>query len=51
VSEISGLGNARITESYVVDAEHKQLRVTTTIEGGQGAARTITHVYDKSTDN
>jgi len=48
VSEISGLPGTRITETYVIDAEHAQLRVTAAVDSGSGGpARTITHVYDR----
>jgi len=45
VSEITGLGNGKITETYAVDEEHKQLRVTLEIEGRERKA-TTTRVYD-----
>jgi hypothetical protein len=37
-----------MTETYAVDPEHHQLRVTLQIDGGgrAGQPRTITHVYD-----
>jgi hypothetical protein len=47
VSEISGLGAGKITETYTVDAEKHQLHLTAQVEGRGGApARTISHVYD-----
>ena len=46
VSEISGLGQGKITQSFAIDPEHKQLRVTVLMEGGRGQPRTITQVYD-----
>jgi hypothetical protein len=62
VSEISGAGPGKITQTYSVDPEHHQMRVTTIIErpstslgavpggvekrGKGGQSRTITHVYD-----
>jgi hypothetical protein len=47
VSEISGIGPGKITQTYAVDPEQHQLRITTNIERGQrGQARTITHVYN-----
>jgi hypothetical protein len=53
VSEISGLGSGKITQTYVVDPEHHQLRITAEMENrggssgsGQSKTRTITHVYD-----
>ncbi len=45
VSEITGLGSGKITETYSVDAEHKQLHVTLEIEGPQRKA-TANRVYD-----
>ena len=45
VSEITGLGNGKITETYSLDAEHKQLHVTLEIEGQRGKA-TTNRVYD-----
>ena len=45
VSEITGLGNGKITETYSVDDEHKQLHVTLEIEGSQRKA-TTNRVYD-----
>lgn len=44
-SEVSGLGQGKIVETYAVDAEHKQLRVTLNIEGTQRKA-TVNRVYD-----
>ena len=53
VSEISGLGSGKITQTYSVDPEHHQLRITAEMENrggssssGQSKTRTITHVYD-----
>jgi hypothetical protein len=45
VSEISGLGQGKILETYALDAEHKQLHVTLDIEGPQRKA-TVTRIYD-----
>jgi hypothetical protein len=45
VSEITGLGNGKITETYSVDDEHKQLHVTLEIEGQRGKA-TTNRIYD-----
>ena len=45
VSEISGLGQGKILETYALDAEHKQLHVTLDIEGLQRKA-TVTRTYD-----
>jgi hypothetical protein len=50
VSEISGIGPGKITQTYTVDPEHHQLRITTNIERGQGGQpRVISHVYDAGT--
>jgi hypothetical protein len=47
VSEISGAGPGKITQSYTVDPAGHQLRITAIVEGGRGGGvRTITHVYD-----
>ena len=47
VSEISGLGSSKVTQTFAVDPEQHQLRVTVQMEGGRtNHARTITHVYD-----
>jgi hypothetical protein len=47
VSEISGLGQMKATETYAINPELHQLRLTAQIEGDRGGqARTITHVYD-----
>jgi len=46
VSDISGAGPGKITQTYVVDPEHHQLRITASLEGGRGQPRTVTHVYD-----
>jgi hypothetical protein len=45
VSEVSGLGQGKIVETYTLDAEHKQLRVTLNIEGAQQKT-TVNRVYD-----
>jgi hypothetical protein len=45
VSEVTGLASGKITETYAVDDEHKQLRVTLEIEGPKRKA-TTTRVYD-----
>jgi hypothetical protein len=48
VSEISGLG-PKITQSFSVDAERRQLRIRVEIaEGGGRLARSATYVYDAS---
>jgi hypothetical protein len=46
VSEISGLGPGKTTQTFSVDPEHHQLRVVVQMEGRSGQPRTITHVYD-----
>jgi ribosomal protein S9 len=48
VSEISGLGPNKMTQSFSVDPEGKQLRIVVVVDGGgkSGQPRTITHVYD-----
>jgi hypothetical protein len=48
VSEVTGLRGGKITETYTVDDEHKQLRVTLEIEGRDRKA-TTTRVYDADT--
>jgi len=45
VSEIKGLGQGKITETYEVDAERRQLRVTLQIEAPQRKT-TLNRVYD-----
>ncbi len=48
VSEITGLGSGKITETYTVDDEHHQLHVVTVVDGGRGGQpRTVSHVYDQ----
>lgn len=49
VSEITGVGSAKITETYSVDAEHHQLRIAGHLENGQRTV-TTTHVYDADSD-
>jgi hypothetical protein len=47
VSEISGLGPGKMTQTFAVDPEGHQLRVSVQMEGGRSREpRTITHVYD-----
>jgi hypothetical protein len=47
VSEISGLGSGKITQTFAANADTHQLRITVQMEGGRGGqARTITHVYE-----
>jgi hypothetical protein len=45
VSEISGLGQGKILETYALDAEHKQLHVRLDLEGPQRKA-TVSRTYD-----
>jgi hypothetical protein len=47
VSEISGLGRGKMTQTFAVDPEAKQLRISVVMEGGRsGEPRTITQVFD-----
>jgi hypothetical protein len=47
VSEISGLGPGKMTQTFSIDSEHHQLRIAVeTAAGRQGQPRTFTHVYD-----
>lgn len=47
VSEISGVGSGKATQTYAVDPETHRLKVTVQMQGGRsGQTRTITHVYD-----
>ena len=47
VSEISGAGGMKLTETYALVPETHQLRISVQIEGRRGGqARTVTHVYD-----
>jgi hypothetical protein len=45
VSEIGGLGPGKITETYVLDPERKQLRITVQMDNG-GRPMTLNRVYD-----
>lgn len=48
VSEITGVGSGKITETYTVDDEHHQLHVVTVVDAGRGGQpRTVSHVYDQ----
>lgn len=51
VSEITGLGPTKITETYAVDSEHHQLSIVDEFDAGGrgGQARTLTHVYNADT--
>jgi hypothetical protein len=44
VSEVSGLGSGKITETYSIDGELKQLRVALAIDGPRKTS--LTRVYD-----
>jgi hypothetical protein len=47
VTEINGLGPGKMTQTFSVDPETKQLRLTVVMEGGRsGQPRTITQIYD-----
>jgi hypothetical protein len=47
VTEINGLGRGKVTQTFAVDPDGKQLRLTVVMEGGRsGQPRTITQVYD-----
>ena len=47
VSEISGLGQGKMTQTFALALERQQLRIIVLTEGGRSAQpRTITHVYD-----
>jgi hypothetical protein len=49
VSEIGGLGPGKMTQTFAVDPESHQLRVSVQMDGGRSRQpRTITHVYDKN---
>jgi hypothetical protein len=49
VSEISGLGPGKITQTFAVSPETHQLRVTLVVEGrANEPPRTISQVYDRS---
>ena len=45
VSEITGTGPRKLTETYVVDAEHKQLHVTVRMDDPNRPV-TVNRVYD-----
>jgi len=48
VSDISGIGPGKITQTFTLDAERRRLRITVLMEGGgrSGQPRTSTRVYD-----
>jgi len=47
VSEISGVGPGKMTQTFSVDPDEHRLRIAVQMEGGRGnQPRTLTHVYD-----
>ena len=46
VTEISGLGPGKMTQTISVDPESHQLRIAVQTEGGRSGPRTIASVYD-----
>jgi hypothetical protein len=46
VTEISGLGSGKVTQTFSMDSDAKQLRLTVVMEGGRSGPRTITQIYD-----
>jgi hypothetical protein len=47
VSEINGLGRGKMTQTFAVDPEGKQLRLIVVMEKGRrGQPQTVTQVYD-----
>jgi hypothetical protein len=47
VSEINGLGRGKMTQTFAVDPEGKQLRMIVVMERGRGGQpQTVTQVYD-----
>jgi hypothetical protein len=47
VSEINGLGRGKMTQTFAVDPEGKQLRMIVVMEKGRGGQpQTVTQVYD-----
>jgi hypothetical protein len=47
ISEISGIGPGRMTQTFSVDREPRQLRIVVTIDRGRGQPpRTVTSIYD-----
>ena len=51
VSEVNGLGSGKITETYSVDAELKQLRVALAVDGPRKMALTRVYDLDKNDKN
>jgi len=50
VSEISGIGRGKVTETYAIDPESHRLRLTLSVPDMRGAGQptTLTRVYDAS---
>jgi hypothetical protein len=49
LSEISGAGSGKVTQTFAVDSDARQLHLTVQMEGGRNnQARTIKYVYDVS---
>ena len=47
MSEISGIGPGKMTQTFSIDPEGKRLRITVLVEGGRSKEpRTMTKVYD-----
>ena len=47
VSDVSGLGPGKLTQTFAVDPEGRQLRITVVMDGGRsGQLLTVTQVYD-----
>jgi hypothetical protein len=47
VSDITDALAGKITQTYALDPERHQLRITANVEGGRGGQpRTVTHVYE-----
>lgn len=46
VSDVSGAGPGKITQTFSIDADSKRLRIAIQIVGRDDQKRTITHVYD-----
>ena len=47
VSEISGVGPGKMTQTFSVDPDEHRLRIAVQMEGGRGnQPRTLTHLYD-----
>jgi hypothetical protein len=49
VSEISGVGPGKMTQTFAIDPEHHQLRISVVAEGGRGQPRNTSSVYDADT--